>query len=86
MEGFGVHSEQVQLNVGDTLVLYTDGVTESANAKGDLFGLDGLAGVVRENNPLAPEDLIQQILLGMRKFADRSPLLDDVTVVVGKAV
>jgi sigma-B regulation protein RsbU (phosphoserine phosphatase) len=86
MEGFGVRSGQIQLNVGDTLVLYTDGVTESANPKGDLFGLDGLAGVVRENYRLAPEDLIQQILLGMRKFAEGSPLLDDVTVVVGKAV
>jgi len=86
MEGFAVRSEQIQLRVGDTLVLYTDGVTEASNPKGDFFGLEGLANVVRANHGLAAEDLIQQILLGVRQFADSRPLIDDITVVVGKVI
>jgi sigma-B regulation protein RsbU (phosphoserine phosphatase) len=67
-------------------VLYTDGITEASNPKGDFFGIDRLTDIVRANHHLAPEDVIQKILLGVRQFADSSPLLDDVTVVVGKAV
>jgi phosphoserine phosphatase RsbU/P len=84
MEGFLVHAEQVQLNPGDTLVLYTDGVTEAANHDGSQLGLDGLAKVVRENKDDTAEQLIQKILKAVNTFTDGIQPLDDTTLVICK--
>jgi sigma-B regulation protein RsbU (phosphoserine phosphatase) len=84
MEGFGVRLEQVQLNAGDTLVLYTDGVTEAMNAAGAQMGLDGLAEVIRPNSDLAPEQLIQKVVQALTSFTHGAPLADDVTLVAAK--
>jgi len=84
MEGFHVRSERVQLSRGDTLVLYTDGVTEAMNAEGAQLGLNGLAEVIREHNALSPEQIIQKILQRLATFTDGSPLADDVTLVAAR--
>jgi sigma-B regulation protein RsbU (phosphoserine phosphatase) len=86
MEGFHVRSEQVVLNPGDTLVLYTDGVTEAMNPAHEEFGLDRLADAIRENSSLSPEQLIQRILLALNNFTGGTPLVDDVTLVAARAV
>ncbi len=84
MEGFNVRLEQVQLNQGDTLVLYTDGITEASNHAGEQLGLDRLAEVIRANRNLAAEQLVQKILQALNAFTDGSPLMDDTTLVVCK--
>jgi sigma-B regulation protein RsbU (phosphoserine phosphatase) len=83
-EGFSVHLDRVELGSGDTLVLYTDGLTEAANAQDVQWSLDGLAEVVRGNSQLAPEQLIQAILRSVNQFTGGSPLVDDATLIVGK--
>ena len=85
MEGFGVRLQQVQLQPGDSLVLYTDGVTEAFNSKGVQWSLNGLAQVVRENSGVAPEQLIQKILQSLTQFTDGSPLADDATLIACRA-
>lgn len=84
MEGFAVRLEEVQLLPGDTLVLYTDGLTEAFNVAGIQWGLDRLAQVVRSNAADAPEQLIQKIIQALTSFTDSSPLVDDATLVVCK--
>ena len=53
---------RLSLSPGDMLVLYTDGVTEAMNIRNIQWSLDGLAEVVRSNNQLPPEQLIQKIM------------------------
>jgi len=84
MEGFLLHTEQVELSPGDTLVLYTDGVTEAANSSGIQFGLDNLAQVVRDNADLSAEHIIQRILSAVNSFTDGAQPLDDTTLVLAK--
>ncbi len=84
MEGFHVRLEQVVLNPGDTLVLYTDGVTEAMNGSQEQFGLDRLAETIRANHALAPEQLVERILLELSTFTGGTPLVDDATLVVGR--
>ncbi len=85
MEGFNVRSEQVQLNPGDTIALYTDGVTEAMNDRREQFGLDRLAQVIRANHNLAPEQIVEKVLLELNTFTGGGALADDVTLVVGRA-
>ncbi len=84
MEGFNVRVEQVTLNSGDTMVLYTDGVTEAENRDGQQLGIDRLAQVIRENPGQSAEQLIQTILRAVNAFTDGSPLVDDASLVVCK--
>ncbi|HET6845976.1 MAG TPA: PP2C family protein-serine/threonine phosphatase [Anaerolineales bacterium] len=84
MEGFHVRLEQVQLQPGDTMVLYTDGVTEAGDGGTEQWSLDGLAQVVRENHGLPPEQLVQRLLLAVNNFTGGAALIDDATIIVGR--
>ncbi len=84
MEGFNVRSEKVKLKSGDTLVLYTDGITEAADREGQLLGLDRLSDVVRRNADLSAEQLIQKVMEAVNEFTEGNPLVDDTTLVVCK--
>ena len=78
--------EVIQLGDGDLLAFYTDGITESANRDGDLFGRDRLAEVLRRERdrgtPAA--EVCDSVLKAVRRFRGGAPD-DDQTVVVIKA-
>jgi len=71
----------VQLEVGDVLLLYTDGISESCDGSGEQLGLDGLLSLARglpvESAPAAGRGL----LAAVERFRGGVPAEDDVTVV-----
>ena len=71
----------VNLDRGETLVLYTDGVTEAMNAAAEEFGVERLKGIFREYTPENPRDTTQVIMDAVEVFADGTPQSDDVTCV-----
>jgi serine phosphatase RsbU (regulator of sigma subunit)/anti-sigma regulatory factor (Ser/Thr protein kinase) len=78
----GIAYDQGELRVdpNDTIVVYSDGVTEAMNPAGDFFGEDRLAEVVRGENVAGSEDLTGKVVdavLGWESGGERS---DDVTV------
>ncbi len=68
---------------GDRFLLYTDGVTEPENAKGDSFGDKMLEDVVRTNQSCPPSELSDRLLSEIRQWqpASRSQQ-DDITLLV----
>jgi len=68
------------LEVGDAIVLYTDGVLE-ARRDGELYGLERLDRFLAEGSSLPPERLARGVLDDCREFA-RGELADDCAVVV----
>jgi phosphoserine phosphatase RsbU/P len=70
---------QVQLDPGDTLFLYTDGLSEASNAS-DEYGLDRVIALVRQHAARQPADLIAACLDDVRTFANGTPGFDDMTV------
>ncbi len=82
----GQHYEEVrgQLERGDAVVLYTDGVLE-ARRDGVQFGPERLDAVLAERVALPPEDLAQAVLDDCRAFAE-GELADDCAVVVVRRV
>ncbi len=69
----------VTLSPGDTLVLYTDGVTEAMNAEGEEFGLDRLCRVLSESPSGSAKDTNSIIFDAVREFAGETPQSDDIT-------
>jgi sigma-B regulation protein RsbU (phosphoserine phosphatase) len=84
MEGFNVRTEQVELKDDDILLLYTDGITEAMNAKGEQFGTERLATLVKTNTGLSAQDLANSVLLTVSDFAEGKSFNDDITIITSK--
>jgi serine phosphatase RsbU (regulator of sigma subunit) len=71
----------VELDAGDVVVLYSDGLTEARRGEAE-FGLEGLQRVLDAHARQGAGDILRALLAEVQAFADRP--LDDVTVVVLK--
>ncbi|HTS66324.1 MAG TPA: SpoIIE family protein phosphatase [Candidatus Acidoferrales bacterium] len=74
---------EAQLAAGDTLVLYTDGVTESFNDAGEDFGVDRLIESVQCRGPVPPKAAIPGIVDEVRRFAPAEQQ-DDITLILAR--
>jgi phosphoserine phosphatase RsbU/P len=74
----------VDLRPGDTLVIYSDGVTETWNAAGDEFGEEGLTAVVVGGRELDSAALQDQVLRELERFSAGAKATDDRTLIVLK--
>jgi serine phosphatase RsbU (regulator of sigma subunit)/predicted enzyme related to lactoylglutathione lyase len=71
------------LCAGDTLALYTDGVTEACNRSGDEFGEDRLVETLQRNRRLSSHGLLRAVVDDVRKFSPDEQQ-DDITLMVAK--
>ena len=74
----------VQLERGDVVVAFSDGVTEACNASGEEFGDERLIAAVSDARQEEPRALITRLLATLRGFCGDTPQADDITVVVVK--
>lgn len=72
-----------QLRPGDTLALYTDGVTESFNDAGEEFGEERLIVALRRHRRLSSQALLAAIVDEVRQFSPQEQH-DDITLIVAK--
>ena len=75
----------ITLNPGDTLLLYSDGVTEAGADSGDEYGQDRLIHTLRVNQAQPAEALVQAIVDDVNEFSGAARS-DDVTVVALRGV
>ena len=74
-----------RLEPGDTIALYTDGITESFNEEGEEFGEMRLIESLRRNRHLGPEELIRSIVEDVRAFSPQEQR-DDITLIVARCI
>jgi phosphoserine phosphatase RsbU/P len=72
----------IQLLPGDTLILYTDGVTEAVNADLDEFGTERLYWTARSSHTDSPQEIINAITSSVNEHTGDTPQFDDVAMVV----
>jgi len=70
------------LSAGDILVLYTDGVTEAENSRGEEFGMERLSALIRRGHTLSADGLMNHILESVTDFSRDVGLKDDATILV----
>ena len=75
-------ASQTTLEAGDTLVLYTDGITEASNPEDEMFERERLIEICREHRAEAPADLAASIEEAVDAFVAGCPYLDDRTLVI----
>jgi len=69
------------LQPGESLLIYTDGVTDMLDAKGAGFGVEGLRRSVQGAGQATPQQLIDRIARGVQGHAGSTDPFDDVTLV-----
>ena len=72
----------VTLSPGDTVIFYTDGVTEAMNSEEEQFGLDPLREFFQTNPPRDPEETTATVFEAINAFAGETPQSDDITCLV----
>lgn len=82
VEGMTFEEEIVPLAPGDTLVLYTDGISESTNEAEELFGDERLQEFVAQRRNLTVDRLKDEILETIRLHQGNAPQADDMTLVI----
>ena len=70
------------LQPGDTLILYSDGITEATNASGEEYGMSRLTSEVREAATLPAEAAARRILDAAHRFVDGEKPHDDQSILV----
>jgi len=75
--------EERRLHPGDTLLLYTDGVTEALSPAGEEFGEERLLECLRRHRELPPERLLDVIIDEVRRFSPHEQG-DDITVIAAR--
>jgi serine phosphatase RsbU (regulator of sigma subunit) len=86
IEGQTYAACQIELQPGDSLVLYTDGVTDALDVKGEPFGPEGVRRAVLDDSALAaaqyrPEQVGKQVIEAVRRHAAGRPQNDDIALV-----
>jgi phosphoserine phosphatase RsbU/P len=77
---------RVSMQEGDTLVIYSDGVTEASDASDEEFETDRLAACVRRSRHLPASQIVDEIRRAVLAHAAGAPQSDDITVIVARRV
>ena len=79
---FKFPSQTVQLEPGDTIMLYTDGVTEAMDENGEQFGVERMHEVFAGNPPENSQQAAEAMFQAVRDFVGDTPQSDDITCLV----
>ena len=82
MPGAEYQENTIALAPGDTVIFYSDGVTEAVNETGDEFGMDRLAGIFSDGERLDCQSATGAVFDEVAKFAGEAPQFDDITCLV----
>ncbi len=78
----GYQARALSLAPGESLVLYSDGVSEARNGRDEEFGVDRLAGLLHDSRGLAPDAVAAACLRELTVFRAGIPQADDITLLI----
>lgn len=82
---FDIHDygkSELQMEPGDQMILYTDGVTEAFSKEGEVFGEPRLLEVVKNSTATQPIQMRDEIGFAVAQFAKDAPQSDDITLLL----
>jgi serine phosphatase RsbU (regulator of sigma subunit) len=81
-EGITWSQANAQLDPGDVLILYTDGIPDAQNDDGEFFGEQALVEIAKDNLGRTAEEIQSKILDEVYQFVGEAPQFDDITLIV----
>lgn len=83
-EGMDYGEDTLQLEQGDTLVMFTDGVTEAMDTAYNEFGAERLDSILRQQSGVNSQQIIEAVKAGIKEFVGDAEQSDDITMLVIK--
>ena len=80
LEGMRFREHEFELHPGDSLFVYTDGVTEATNTGNELFGTGRMLDALNQDPDAAPEKLLRNMRQAIDAFVGDAPQFDDITM------
>jgi sigma-B regulation protein RsbU (phosphoserine phosphatase) len=84
IDGITLEEADLQLESGDIVTLFTDGVTEAINEKEEQFGQQRLLSIIEENRTLPAKEIIRKIQDTVATHSGGQPQFDDITLMILK--
>ncbi len=84
--GYRYKTGTITLQKDDIIVMFTDGVTESHNLNHDEYGEERLKELIKYHTKNTAEDIVDNIINDVKKFAGKAPQFDDITTIVLKCL
>jgi len=81
LDGIEYKEEEIQLGIGENLILYTDGVTEARSPDGNMLEEEGFEELLAQHNNLSAQEICEKIVQHVDEF-QQGKLHDDVTILV----
>jgi sigma-B regulation protein RsbU (phosphoserine phosphatase) len=81
LEAAAVTQNTIQLQSGESVLLYTDGLTEAISPGGEFFGETHLLEILADSQPSGASELIETIDASLEAFVGTEGLSDDLTMV-----
>lgn len=78
--GFAYQEQAAKLEIGDTLFLYTDGLTEAENTRHEQFGEERMGELLAAHGEQSPQELIETMHQAVAKFVGNAEQSDDLTL------
>jgi PAS domain S-box-containing protein len=85
MVGLPYAEDQTQLDSGDSLVAYTDGVTEAFGEAGQMYDEERLVHLLRSSASSTPREIVDSIVASVSSFAGSTNQSDDITLLAIRA-
>ena len=82
LEDFAYEEETIELQAGDVLVIYSDGVSEAMNPDGEQFGEGKIQEVIGAHRNRPAAGIIDALIKAVRTHAGTAPQADDMTMIV----
>jgi phosphoserine phosphatase RsbU/P len=79
-----IQANEFEYKPGDVMVLYTDGITEAKDPKGEEFGYERLEQVVNEVRSLGPKEIQDHLIKKLYEFTGTENINDDYTTMIVK--
>lgn len=84
LENVEYTQQEIHINEGDILLIYSDGLVEATNKKEEEFGIERLIEIIQLQHKLSSKNIIQHICQSLEAFLQGKPLEDDLTIAVAK--
>lgn len=80
LDGVQFRQHEFQLCPGDSIFVYTDGVTEATSSEKELFGTDRMLEALNKAPDAEPEEILATVMGEINRFMDGEDQFDDITM------